>query len=879
MKKLILILLVTVLFQVSTISQIIGNLNTTANTNNFCVSALNFSVDAEIGTQLNALINWGDGTSEQLDTTLINAGFQHTLMHTYANNGTFQIATTLTDSLGNLFSDNTATTCGALRIFNAFSFSDSMSCISSVSILPAHTTGSLTLQVSWGDGENSTEIINDVSPITDYSSMYKIYHRYHSAGHFQVIVNAVSNLDPDTVFVDTLFIGTSGGTCGRFSFHVLVDINNDQEGDSPYDDEMPLIVTNYVGASDTVYWKNRHYFTTAVDVYATPYTVNLDQNWLTTMGYSVTNFQPFVIDSFDNIGYITIPGDIVLNTSTDFYSMPKIETYTELNYLSPCFQYVNLYSDYTSGTITGTIDWGDGIIQNIESSGLFNYWEFEMQGITSENHHYEVSGNYTITTQFSNSSMPDSIYSNTLSIYSNGPNCGSIPLIVTQSNDTTANNESISVFVINSIGDTTNFEYIDPNYAESSIANVFGLNVDSIPYTIGVHQSWLTNNGLVLDTMYYQTVTSFTASGVPVEGPLQIIMFCDPFGVAGGDARVEFAIAKALAPTESGTLEMRICTSSCNQANGIIGIMIDHEAMINFSASQDIYPEIVLNPNQTFIPLTNLVGCDVITLPFNLPGNTQAGYPLNFHLNLQTDSLFIDQNMDNNQMDITVIVMNSYDPNNKICTKPFLTELTTEKIGYRINFQNDGNYPALNIVVKDTISENLNLSTIKLIAGSHHVTMSINYETRVVHFIFDNINLPGYDFDPVLCKGHVDFTIDEIDGLEMGTSVFNTAYIYFDFNPAIITNTAEGKNIYKKVVTDLNSSDLNNFTLYPNPSNASFQIVSEGFEEVSILDLAGKTIFISTSPIVKTEELSNGMYHVMVKTKRGIVSKKLIVQH
>jgi hypothetical protein len=881
MKKIILLLLGSVSIQESVFSQIIGNFSSDASSTTTCNSNLNVSFSAELETQVSGTIQWGDGSFDETDTVVSATEYSNSFAHSYATDGTYLIIATFNDTLGNTFSDTTSTTCGNLRVFNAFSFSDSLSCISSFSVFPAHTSGNLTLQVNWGDGETSTEVINDVSQITDYESMYPIFHRYHSAGHFQVVVNAISNLSPDTVFVDTLFIGSSGGTCGRFPFHVYVDVNNDHVGDSPFDQQLPLLITNNIGQTDTVFWLNSNYFTTqAVDIYAAPYTVNLDTNWLNTNGYSAYNFQPIVIDTFDMYGsMISFSDNIILNTSPDFYGMPTIETHSQLQYLSPCYQDLFLSSDFTTGTTTGTIDWGDGTVDNIENSQHYNFWSISTNTITFESHHYEIAGNYTITTHFSNTSMPDSIFSSTLSIFSNGPNCGSIPLIIKQSDDTTVNNESVSIYAINVHGDTLNFEYNDPLYGEYSFPYFSELNVDSIPYTIGVRQSWLSNNGLVLDSISYQTVNAFHASGIPIEGPLKVKLSCNPLGVAGGDARVEFAIASALAPTESGELEVRICTSSCNQENGIFGIMIDHEALVNFSASTAIYPDMEIYPNQTFLPINNLEGCETITLPFTLPGSTQAGYLLNFHLALQVDSLFVDQNMANNQMDITGIVMNSYDPNNKICTNPSLTEHTIEKIGYRINFQNDGNYPALNIVVVDTISVDLDLATIKLIAGSHHVSMEVDSNTRVVRFVFNAINLPGYDFDPHLCKGHVDFTIDEVSGLGMGSSVFNTAYIYFDFNPAIITNTAEGKNINKKVVSDLGKNVFDSFTLYPNPASALFQIVTDGFVEVALYDITGKMVLLSKTPAVKIADLSNGMYQVVVKTNTGIGTKKLIIQH
>jgi len=104
------------------------------------------------------------------------------------------------------------------------------------------------------------------------------------------------------------------------------------------------------------------------------------------------------------------------------------------------------------------------------------------------------------------------------------------------------------------------------------------------------------------------------------------------------------------------------------------------------------------------------------------------------------------------------------------------------------------------------------------------------------------------------------------------------AYIYFDFNPAIITNTTLNRNTLLSVNEIAKNTGL---TLYPNPVNDKLQIKST--EEV-------KSIVIYTSNGVKVLEtnqaksildvstLINGVYFVEVLTDSSIIKEKIVIQ-
>ncbi|MEO8087474.1 MAG: T9SS type A sorting domain-containing protein, partial [Bacteroidota bacterium] len=138
------------------------------------------------------------------------------------------------------------------------------------------------------------------------------------------------------------------------------------------------------------------------------------------------------------------------------------------------------------------------------------------------------------------------------------------------------------------------------------------------------------------------------------------------------------------------------------------------------------------------------------------------------------------------------VVTCSCDPNDKevspygVAAQHFTapnTELT-----YTINFQNTGNDTAFNVVVTDTLDSNLDWNTFEVISSTDpvHTQMDAN---GVVKFTFENIYLPDSNVNEPASHGAVAYHIRTDSLLPDPTEITNTAYIFFDWNPAVITNT------------------------------------------------------------------------------------------
>lgn len=144
----------------------------------------------------------------------------------------------------------------------------------------------------------------------------------------------------------------------------------------------------------------------------------------------------------------------------------------------------------------------------------------------------------------------------------------------------------------------------------------------------------------------------------------------------------------------------------------------------------------------------------------------------------------------NNVDSITTTIRGSYDPNDKNAT-PTLTlqDVVNKKyINYTIRFQNTGTDTAFNVVIADTLSTFLKTNNLQGVTSSHPCKTTI--KNGVVYFEFIDINLPDSNTNKLGSNGFVKFKILADESVVAGTVIPNKAYIYFDYNKAIITNIA-----------------------------------------------------------------------------------------
>jgi uncharacterized repeat protein (TIGR01451 family) len=225
-------------------------------------------------------------------------------------------------------------------------------------------------------------------------------------------------------------------------------------------------------------------------------------------------------------------------------------------------------------------------------------------------------------------------------------------------------------------------------------------------------------------------------------------------------------------------------------------------------------------------------------LKFMTDTTAQATDEICVHVSILPSPIDIDTT--NNTYDFCYNVVNSYDPNMKEVYPINVLPGYDDWFTYTIHFQNTGNAPAFNIRLRDTLDNNLDLSTFEMLGYSHPALVSINGKILTVRF--NNIMLPDSTTDYEGSMGYFQYRIKPFSNLPLGTQIENTAYIYFDYNAPIVTNTTQNNF---QVITGLNSKSNNqiDFLLYPNPSNGIFNFKdTKNIKQVEVYNLLGEQI-------------------------------------
>lgn len=224
----------------------------------------------------------------------------------------------------------------------------------------------------------------------------------------------------------------------------------------------------------------------------------------------------------------------------------------------------------------------------------------------------------------------------------------------------------------------------------------------------------------------------------------------------------------------------------------------------------------------------------------------------------------------------------SYDPNDIAVSPQGFIPAASTLLQYTIRFENTGNDTAHNVYVMDTLSDYVDINTMKMVSASANM--------YVYHFTAGGHNIVKFDFPNIKLldsskKGFNDgifvYTINTIGGLAPGTIIPNRAGIYFDANEVVMTNTAI--NIIETPPTvDVNSLSNLNAAIYPNPATDILTIESGmgAFSSYSISNSIGQVLIKSSMNSAHTKvnvkALPPALYYITLSGASGNTIKKFV---
>ncbi|MEO6760654.1 MAG: T9SS type A sorting domain-containing protein [Saprospiraceae bacterium] len=168
-------------------------------------------------------------------------------------------------------------------------------------------------------------------------------------------------------------------------------------------------------------------------------------------------------------------------------------------------------------------------------------------------------------------------------------------------------------------------------------------------------------------------------------------------------------------------------------------------------------------------------------------------------------------------------------------------------LDYLIRFTNTGVDTVQQVTIRDTLSAALDPTTVHPGAASHPYQLDI-YGNGIVQFTFSNVHLAP---DSSANEGYVRFRVSQKPNLDLcGTTIFNSAAIYFDYNAPEYTNetfhTVCAFDSFIVVKTVEYYRPTAQLKVYPNPmtDGATFELtgVNAHIYRLELYDMQGRAL-------------------------------------
>ncbi|MBC2845687.1 DUF7619 domain-containing protein [Winogradskyella flava] len=326
--------------------------------------------------------------------------------------------------------------------------------------------------------------------------------------------------------------------------------------------------------------------------------------------------------------------------------------------------------------------------------------------------------------------------------------------------------------------------------------------------------------------------------------------------------------------------------SGANIATGSVEFVLDDDLIINNTLLSNTNMSITTTATGFTLYFTDLGAGETENVEITLlcPTTLALGEMVTNTVSYTTSSN--DTVAENNLASLSEVVIGSYDPNDKmeshgpnIVYNDFIS--SDEYLYYTIRFQNVGTAEAIFIRIEDELDSQLDETTFQMLRSSHDYMVTRTGSS--LEWFFDDINLPAEQDDAAGSNGFVHFKIKPKSGYTLGDVIPNTASIFFDFNAPIITNTFTTTFVETLSVNDFEATG---FIMYPNPAR---DLVTIKFNDnlvhninLVVYDIQGKTVNIpmnygSYAVELNTSSLQTGLYFVQLAGKSMSETQKLII--
>ncbi len=386
-------------------------------------------------------------------------------------------------------------------------------------------------------------------------------------------------------------------------------------------------------------------------------------------------------------------------------------------------------------------------------------------------------------------------------------------------------------------------------------------------------------------TYYTAAATTYNDVNIPVGSATQFLYFPLTLTQAYNDLTV--SIAPISAPRPIINYQNKIIYKNIGVAatDGIVSFVKPgpvtianvSQAGITTNPNGFTYNFTNLQPNETRIIIVTMTvpAVPIVSVNQLLTANASITAPAN------------DIDLVNNSSTCSQAVVNSWDPNDKMEShgdKIRINEFTADDyLYYTIRFQNNGTASAIDVSIEDFLDSQLDQESVRMVSASHNYTM--NRTDNHLVWEFRNVYLPSSIFNQTGSMGYVQFKVKANPGFQVGDIIPNSASIYFDANPAVVTNIFN-----TKFLNALDNASFNdgNLVLYPNPASNIVEIslvnTAENINKIVLYDMLGKaikTVSVQSNELIRLDisNLSKGVYLVEINTENNLKTiKKLVIQ-